>query len=131
MDPEYLCWLKKHHLEDVPDGYTTPKVSNLKESSFTKATPLGDLSNTLTTSRPSSSGQSGSGGSTISRFLGPLPERTPSRPSATKSSGARVLTSAECLALLEEKEEKKRREKEEKEQRKLTPELNKKKREED
>ena len=53
--------------------------------------------------------------------------RTPSRPSTAKSSGARVLTSAECLALLQEKEEKKRRDKEEKEQRKLTRELNKQK----
>ena len=57
--------------------------------------------------------------------------RTPSRPSTAKSSGARVLTSAECLALLQEKEEKKRKDKEEKEQRKVTRELNKKKREEE
>lgn len=131
FDPEYLCWLQEHHPEAAPVGNVTPKVSTPKESSRTKATPLGDLSNTLSTSRSSSSGQSSSGGSTVSRFLGPLPERTPSRPSSTKSSGARVLTSAECLALLEEKEEKKRRDKEEKEQRKLARELNKKKREEE
>ena len=48
----------------------------------------------------------------------------PSRPSTAKSSGARVLTSAECLTFLQEK---KGREKEEKEQRKLTHELKRKK----
>ena len=42
-----------------------------------------------------------------------------------------MLTSAQCLALLEEKEEKKRKEKEEKEQRKLNREMNKKKRKEE
>ena len=96
----------------------------------TKATPLGYLSNTPSTARRGSSGQCtfSSGGSTISRFLGSLSERTPSQPSVKKSFGARLLTSAECLALLEEK---KRREKEEKEQRKLTRELNKKKRKEE
>ena len=133
--PEYVRWLQKNHPTAAPGGYTTPKALNPEESSetCTKATPLGDVTNTPSTSRPSSGGQSScsSGGSTISKFLGPLPERTPSRPSVSKTSGARVLTSAECLALLEEKEERKRREKEEKEQRKLTRELNKKKREEE
>ena len=56
----------------------TPEVSNRKESSQTKATPLGDLSNTVSNPHSNSSGQSSSSGSTISKFLGPLPERTPS-----------------------------------------------------
>jgi hypothetical protein len=48
-------------------------------------------------------------------FLGGVPVKTvtPSRPADSKSSGARVLTSAECIAMLEEKQQKKK-EKEEK-----------------
>ena len=130
FDPDYIHWAQQNHPEAVPAGYTTPRVSNPKVSSKPKATPFADLSNRVSTSSLNSSGQSSSSGSTVSKFFGPLPERTPSRPSTTKSSGARVLTSAECLSLLEEKEEKKKRDKEE-EQRKLTRELNKKKREEE
>ena len=52
---------------------------------------------------------------------------TPSRPHDSKSSGARVLISGECIAILEEKQEK---EKEEKEQRKLMRAEQKQKREE-
>ena len=53
----------------------------------TKATPLGYLSNTPSTARRGSSGQCtfSSGGSTISRFLGPLSERTPSTFSLKKA----------------------------------------------
>ena len=73
---------------------------------------------------------SSSAESIVSKFLGGVPVKTPSRPANSKSSGARVLTSAECIALLEEKQEKKEKEKEEKEQRKLVRDINKKKREE-
>ena len=50
--------------------------------------------------------------------------------STKRVSGARVLTSAQCVAILEEKEEQKKREKEEKERRKLEREQKKKEREE-
>ena len=122
FDPEYIHWLQKHHPEAVPAGYTTPGVSSPEVSSKPKATPFADLSNRISTSNSSSgSGQSSSSSSTVLKFVGFFPERTPSRSSTTKSSGARVLTSAECLSLLEEKEEKKKRDKEE--QRKLTREI--------
>ena len=79
--PEYVCWLQKYHREVVPASYTTTKVLNVKVSFQTKATPLGDLSNRVSTSSSNSSGQSNSSGSTISKFfLG----KTPSRPSTTK-----------------------------------------------
>ena len=123
FNPEYICWLQKHHPEAVPAGYTTPKVLNPKMSTHTKATPFGDVSTRDSTSSSNSSGQSSSSGNTISVFFGLLPERTPSRTPTTKNSGARVLTSAECLTLKEEKKKK------EKEQRKLTRELNEKMRE--
>ena len=90
--------------------------------SWNDASSRGSNSRISTSNSSSGSGQSSSSSSTVSKFVGLLPERTPS---TTKSSGARVLTSAECLSLLEEKEEKKKTDKEEKEQRKLTREINK------
>ena len=113
-----------------------------------QSTPLSDITNKLGnsatfTSNPKSGTQlttphsdqskkltSSSAESIVFKFLGGVPVKTPSRPADSKSSGARVLTSAECIALLEEKQEKKK-EKEEKEQRKLVREMNKKKREEE
>ena len=53
--------------------------------------------------------------SVVRKFLAPLP--MPSRP-VKKPSGARILTSDECLAMLEEKRLSKEREAQEKEERK-------------
>ena len=53
--------------------------------------------------------------SVVAKFLTPIP--IPSRP-VKRSSGARVLTSEECLVMLEEKRLKKEREAKEKEERK-------------
>ena len=146
FDPAYTKWLQQHHPEAGTASLTTPKNSNplstaspstpfsnqlskstsMPGATGQQSTPLSDLTN-----RRLSSSSGTSNGSVVSKFLGGLPVRTPSRSSTAKSSGARVLTSAECLALLKEKEEKKRRDKEEKEQLKLTRELNKKRREEE
>ena len=68
----------------------------------------------------------------ISKYLVqfvPAPPKT--KASAAKQiSGARVLTSAKCAAILEEKEEKKRKDQEEKDKRKSDREQNKKEKEE-
>jgi len=58
-----------------------------------------------------------------------LEAEEPSQPNTKKQSGARVLTSRECLDLLKEKEMKKQKEKEEKEKRKLERERKKEERE--
>ena len=53
-------------------------------------------------------------------------EKPPSSASSRAMTGARVLTSAECLAIIKEKEERKRKQEEEKEERKRIREANKK-----
>ncbi len=54
----------------------------------------------------------------ISKYLIQFVPATPKRPPAQRVSGARVLTSEKCVAILEEREQKKRKEMEEKEERK-------------
>ena len=80
LDPEYVSWLQKHHPEVVLAGHTTTHagVSNHAVVTKPKATPFADLSSTSNYSNDS--GQSSSSGSTVSKFIGLLPERTPSRP---------------------------------------------------
>ena len=146
FDPAYTIWLQQHHPEASSPSLTTPTTSNPLSTTSTpssnqlskstskpgginqQSTPLSDLTNRI--SSPYSSSAS-TNGSVMSKFLGGLPVKTPSRPLTAKISEARVLTSAECLELLQEKQERKRRDKEEKEQRKLTRELNKKRKEEE
>ena len=130
-----------------PSGSASSSLTSKSNARSLLPTPLADITNKhdncstpgiqLTTprsdqSKKSSPQSSSSTGSIVSQFLGGVPVKTvtPSRPPDSKSSGARFLTKAECIAILEEKQEKKK-EKEEKEQRKLMRELNRKKREEE
>jgi len=106
---------------------TSPTDDSNSEVGF-KYTPSGKLNSKGSSSTSTTNSSSGST-SFISSFLPSLPNTTPSRPNTKKQSGARVLTSRECLDLLKEKEMKKQKEKEEKEKRKLERERKKEERE--
>ena len=99
------------------DDSTTKAVLSSSPTSGSASTVIPSTSPTSesdsSTSTPSSSK------SLISSFLPSLPDLTPSRSKSKKQSGARVLTSKECLDLLKEKEAKKLKDKEDKERRKL------------
>ena len=56
------------------DSETVGAYGPLRQKPQTKATPLGDLSITVSNPRSNSSGQSSSSGSTISKFIGQLSE---------------------------------------------------------
>ena len=113
-----------------PSGSASSSLTSKSNARSLLPTPLADITNKhdncstpgiqLTTprsdqSKKSSPQSSGSTGSIVSQFLGGVPVKTvtPLRPPDSKSSGARVLISAECIAILEEKQEKKEKEKEE------------------
>ena len=111
---------KTSTLQSTPLSHPSDTVST--SSSLTsncntrslQSTPLSDVTNKLGnsatfTSNPKSGTQlttpnsdqskkptSSSAESIVSKFLGGVPVKTPSRPADSKSSGARVLTSAEC-----------------------------------
>ena len=104
MDPEYLRWLEIYHPEAIPaDRYSLVTASSstpIQASSsvvdhFSSVSPVqgANVTGSSTTTDTSSS-------SYIAKYLTPIP--TPSRPVKT-SSGARVLTSEECLVMLEQK----------------------------
>ena len=99
------------------DDSTSKAVLSSSPTSGSASTVIPSTSPTSesdsSTSTPSSSK------SLISSFLPSLPDLTPSRSKSKKQSGARVLTSKECLDLLKEKEAKKLKDKEDKERRKL------------
>ena len=100
-DSDYVGWLEINHPEPVPDDRynlnSTQKLPNPHQLHHQKGKSvhcLLTLHLVLTAAFPSF----------YCHFL-----TTPSRPSVRKSSAAQVLTSTECLVLLEEKEEKKRK----------------------
>ena len=110
----------------------SPGATGLQSSSGSSAsTPISKTispaSTLSSTSTPGSSGEL----RYISKYLVQYvstPKTT--QPVAKRVSGARVLTSAQCAAILEEREEKKRKEQEQKERRKEEREQKKKEREE-
>ena len=128
MDPEYLRWLEIYHPEAIPaDRYslvTAPSSTPIQASSsvvdhFSSVSPVQGAnvtgSSTATDTSSSSYSQESHEVSVVAKYLTPIP--TPSRPVKT-SSGARVLTSEECLVMLEQKQLKKDREAQEKEEHK-------------
>ena len=82
-------------------------------------TPVGGALNGPRTPSLSSSSLSSSPSPILSKFLKPIPPSlpTPKSSKGDKTTGARVLTSQQCLALFEEKERKKKEAAEEKERR--------------
>ena len=125
MDPEYLHWLEIYHPEAIPaDRYslvTAPSSTPIQASSsvvehFSSVSPVQGANVTgSSTATDTSYSQESHEMSVVAKYLTPVP--TPSRPVNT-SSGARVLTSEECLVTLEQKQLKKDREAQEKEERK-------------
>ncbi len=135
-DPSYVVWLEANHPDAVraewltsnqesapisaPPLITTTPVADahsagsspvFKGHGSTKSSPISDSSTACSPVSP------------LMKFLTPVP--TPVL-STSKTIKARVLTSNECIALLEEKEKKKKQETEEKEMRKLEKEQKKK-----
>ena len=115
-DTDYVCWLKLYHPEAVtkhPENNShSPSVSSSeKSSSITPKTPQSQP----TPSTPLGDSTSIQKQSCISKYL-----TTPcsSNASSKPAPKARLLTSADALAILEEKEKKKKEAAEEKERRK-------------
>ena len=142
VDADYVRWLEMHHPEALPpDHYTLTSASDdivasvVEEfNSITPETPLTPV--TITDGEvvppkqtPSSAGSSGR--TTISKYLVCPANTTPSGIGRKSLPRARLLTSAESLAMLEEKEKKQQDEKEQKEKRKKEREEKKKQREVD
>ena len=102
----------------VPSAETTQNSSSSSSLSPSTSTQVSGASTQKSTPSLNTS-LSSSSPTPLTKFLKPLPPSlsTP-RSSKVGKTGARVLTSSECLALLEEKEQKKRQEAEEKEKRK-------------
>lgn len=119
-----------------PTHTSTPGVTSLPSDNDS---PAGDTPQRLSSSSPEELVKSHEDGATtnksqdkvnyISKYLVQFVPVTPTRKSATRVSGARVLTSDKCASILKEKEEKKRKAAEEKEKRKLEKEQKKEERE--
>ena len=131
-DKDYVCWLKHYHPEAVTnhsesDSYSPDVSSSEKSSSITPKTPqLTQSQSTSSTPLGNSAGMHKE--SCVSKYLA-----TPCSSSASSKSApkARLLTSADALAILEEKERKKKEAAEEKERRKKEREEKKKQKEQE
>ena len=99
-DPDYVYWLKLHHREAITDpshnGTPSPSASSSKSSSVTPKTPPQPPP-----SKPLIVDASTPKQSSISKYL---TTPTSSNASSKPVPKARLLTSADALALLEEKE---------------------------
>ena len=132
IDADYVCWLELHHPEALPpDRYTlTPANDNVITfladifDGITAETPLTVTDGEAVTPKqtPSSpdstervSGSSTERQTTVSKYLVSPTTETPSGAGRKSLPCARLLTSAESLVMLEEKEKKQQDEKEVKE----------------
>ena len=132
--PESTTPSNQNHPENLPPNGSTLTLCS-EPSLSSPSTHNSDMgcssklieSTTPSNQSPNTSHNSSSKTSPLSRYLSP---QTPTAPQI-KTGKARVLTSSECIAILEEKERKKKAEVEEKERRKLEREAKKKEKEEE
>ena len=123
VDADYVHWLEMHHPEALPpDRYTLTSVDDdvatsvVEEfTSITPETPVTITDGEVVTPKQTSSSTGSSGISIISKYLVRPTSATPSGIGQKSLPRARLLTSAESLAMLEEKEKKQQDEKEQKE----------------
>ena len=121
-DPEYSCWLELHH----PDGHGMSITNHFADvSPENEVHIVHDTSSSSKTlqcqTSPFSSASTPHSDSSLSKFLSSPHLSSPDGESSGQKRSfprARLLTSADSLAEMEEKEKKKQRELEEKERRK-------------
>ena len=128
-DPIYINWLELNHPESLPpDRYTlTPYTGSPLPSSSASNNDHLETTTPSNHQSPSTSLHSSCKTSPLSSYLSPVIPTAP----RIKTGKARVLTSSECIAILEDKERKKKAEQEEKERRKVERETKKKQKEEE